>query len=136
VLQKPYLARYTALEFTTYTIWAGTLLLVPFLPRLASHIQSYPLSTTAAVVYLGVFPSAIGYVAWAYVLSQIPVSRAVALLYLIPPVAILVAWGWLSEIPAPLSLIGGVVTLAGVALVNRTRERLSGADEASASRGA
>jgi len=125
VIQKQFLTRYTALEFTTYTIWAGTLLLLPFLPRLVSHVRSYSPSATAAVVYLGVVPSAVGYVTWAYVLSQIPVSRAAAFLYLIPPLAVLVAWGWLSEVPAPESLIGGAISLVGIALVNRDRERAS-----------
>jgi drug/metabolite transporter (DMT)-like permease len=34
VVQKPYLKRYSPLEFTAYTIWAGTLFVSPFLPGL------------------------------------------------------------------------------------------------------
>ena len=50
VVQKPYLARYTALEFTTYSIWAGTLLLLVFAPGLPSAVRSAAPVESAAVV--------------------------------------------------------------------------------------
>jgi drug/metabolite transporter (DMT)-like permease len=42
-----------------------------------------------------------------------------AALYLVPPVAIVVAFVWLGERPRPIALAGGVVTIAGVVLINR-----------------
>jgi drug/metabolite transporter (DMT)-like permease len=84
------------------------------------------MSATIAVVYLGVFPSAIAYATWAYVLAQIPASRAATLLYLVPVLAIGAAWVWLSEVPTVMSLIGGAIVLSGVVLVNtRRREEKS-----------
>ena len=121
VVLKHYLKRYTPIEFTTYTVWAGTLFLLVFVPGLAQPLWSAPLSATASVVYLGIFPSAIGYVTWAYVLADIPVSRAAGFLYLIPPLAIVIAWVWLSEMPGLLSILGGVTILVGVGMVNVTR---------------
>ena len=38
--QKPYLDRYGALPFTAYAIWAGTVLLLPFLPALIGELRS------------------------------------------------------------------------------------------------
>lgn len=127
ILQKPYLRKYSALQLTTYIIWTGTIFLLPFLPSLIKTIPTAPISATIAVVYLGIFPSAIAYATWAYLLSQIPASRAATLLYLVPVLAILVAWAWLSEVPTVLSLMGGAIVLSGVVLVNsRTRgEKLS-----------
>lgn len=127
ILQKPYLRKYSALQLTTYIIWTGTIFLLPFLPSLIKTIPTAPISATIAVVYLGIFPSAIAYAMWAYLLSQIPASRAATLLYLVPVLAILAAWVWLSEVPTVLSLIGGAIVLSGVVLVNsRTRgEKLS-----------
>jgi drug/metabolite transporter (DMT)-like permease len=49
-------------------------------------------------------------------------SRAASFLYLIPPTAYLIAWLWLAEVPTLVSVVGGVVTLAGVPIVN-TRGR-------------
>jgi drug/metabolite transporter (DMT)-like permease len=124
VLQKPYLEKYGALAFTTYAIWAGTLLTLVFLPGLTSQIETSPAGTTLAMVYLGVFPTAIAYVTYAYAFSRMSAARAVSFLYLIPVLAYLIAWLWLGEVPTLLSVVGGIVTLSGVVIVNvRGRRR-------------
>jgi drug/metabolite transporter (DMT)-like permease len=119
--QKPYLGKYGALPFTTYAIWAGALLLLPFLPALIREVRSAPAGATLAIVYLGVFPTIVAYTTAAYVFSVLPASKAVTLEYLFPPVAMVIAYLWLGEVPTALSVVGGTVALAGVALVNRRR---------------
>lgn len=39
-------------------------------------------------------------------------------MYCVPPVATLLGFVWLGEIPGTLGIIGGVLALGGVALVN------------------
>ena len=70
ILQKHYLGRYSALEFTAYSIWFGTALMLPFGNGLVHTLRTAPASATLAVIYLGIFPGALAYVAWAYVLSH------------------------------------------------------------------
>jgi drug/metabolite transporter (DMT)-like permease len=119
VAQKPYAAKYGALRFVTYAVWTGTAFLMVFAPGLLSEMQTAPPDATLAVIYTGIFPGAIGYTLWSYVLARMPASLAGSFLYLIPALAAIIAWAWLGETLDPSSLLGGVLILAGVIVVNR-----------------
>lgn len=117
VLQRPYLKRYSPFQMTAVGIWAGTALMAAlWLPGLIPAIRHAPLAPTLSILYLGVLPGALAYVTWAYALSRVPASLLGTALYLEPPIAIAIAFVWLGELPASLTILGGVIAIAGVVI--------------------
>lgn len=121
---KPLLARYTGLELACYAMWTGTALLLPAAPSAIHGLAHAPMPAVGAAIYLGVLPSALGFVVWGYPVARLPVATSTAALYLVPPVALVVAFVWLGEIPRPIELLGGLISIAGVVLINSRRGRL------------
>ena len=122
-LQKRHSHRYDGLTMVCYTVWSGTVFLLIYLPGLLGEVLNAPLRVNVAVGVLGVFPSALAYLAWAYVLNHMDVSRASMSLYLTPPMAIAIASVMLGELPSPMVIVGAVVVLASVLALNLRRER-------------
>ncbi|MBS3956940.1 MAG: DMT family transporter [Clostridiales bacterium] len=118
IVSKPLLKKYSALEFTAYAIWAGTVPMLVFAPGLIEQHQVASHSATLSVLYLGVFPGAIAYALWSYALARMPASLLSSFLYAQPVIAVIIAWFWLAEIPALLTIAGGLISLAGVVVVN------------------
>jgi drug/metabolite transporter (DMT)-like permease len=116
--QKPLLKRYSPIQFTSCAIWFGTLFLLVFAPGLPQAIQAAPVDALVAVVYLGVFPGALGYATWSYVLAHLPASTAASFIYLVPAFALVIALVWLGEVPSLTAVLGGLLVVVGVIVVN------------------
>lgn len=116
VFQKRYLMKYGALPFTAYTIWAATVLMMIHSQGIVSSLLNAPLGTTLSAIYLGLFPTVIAYFALAYITEKTGASEAASSLYLTPVAAFLIAWLWLGETPALLTILGGIITLTGISL--------------------
>ncbi|MFJ1734269.1 DMT family transporter [Streptomyces sp. NPDC088254] len=122
VAQKPALRRASALQVTTFGCLVGAVLCLPFAGQLVSEAAKAPVSATLNMVYLGVFPTALAFTAWAYALARTTASRMGATTYAVPALVVLMSWLTLGEVPGPLTLTGGALCLAGVA-VSRSRAR-------------
>ena len=118
IMQKRFMHKYTSLELATYMMWTGTVFMLVFTPELLRQLPAATLTPTLSIVYLGLFPAAISYVAWSYTLSRVPASTATSFLNLSPVLALLISWLWLNEVPAPLEIVGGIVVIMGVLIVN------------------
>ncbi|MGW7358490.1 DMT family transporter [Streptomyces sp. NPDC054802] len=122
VAQKPALAHGSALQVTTFGCLVGTVACLPFAGQLVGQAADAPLSATLNMVYLGVFPTALAFTTWAYALARTTAGRMGATTYAVPALVVLMSWLALDEVPGLLTLAGGALCLAGVA-VSRSRPR-------------
>ncbi|PFB60335.1 EamA family transporter [Bacillus cereus] len=118
VFQTSYLKKYGFLPFTIYTILSSTVCMLIFLPRIYTEILAAPLEVNLSVIYLGVFPTVLPYIALAYIISRAGASEATSSLYLTPITACFVAWIWLGEVPTLVSIIGGGITILGIVIAH------------------
>jgi drug/metabolite transporter (DMT)-like permease len=126
VTQKVVLRLLTPLQTIFICCAIGVVFFLPFTPQLVREAGDAPAGSIGWIVYLGIFPTAIGFVTWAFALTRTDAGRLGATTYLVPPLSILLGWLWLGESPARLAYLGGALCLAGVAL-SRAR-RVSRAD--------
>ncbi|WP_435810263.1 DMT family transporter [Streptomyces mirabilis] len=122
VAQKPALGRASALQVTTFGCLVGTVACLPFAGQLVHDVADAPATATLNVLYLGVFPTALAFTTWAYALARTTASRMGATTYAVPALVVAMSWLFLDEVPALLTLAGGALCLAGVA-VSRSRPR-------------
>ena len=116
VVQKPALGRNSAFQVTWIACTVATVACLPFAPTLVRDLGGAGTSAVAWTIYLGVGPTAIGFVLWAYALKRTTAGRLGSLTYLAPPIAILLGWVVLGETPPMLAVAGGALCLGGVVL--------------------
>lgn len=108
------------------SVWLGCLIgavvCLPFTPALLSEIPDASATDLLWLIYLGVFPTAIGFTTWSYALKRISAGQAASTTYLVPAVATLISWLVLDEVPAALAFVGGALCLFGV-MVTRLKPR-------------
>lgn len=119
VAQKPLLARVSALQVTWLACTVGAVTCLPFAPSLIGEVDDASGSAIGWMVYLGLVPTAIAFLTWAYALSRTTAGRMGSTTYLVPPIAILMGWAILGETPPALAYLGGALCLAGVVLTRR-----------------
>ncbi|GAB3002352.1 DMT family transporter [Saccharothrix stipae] len=104
-------------------IWLGcvvaTAVLLPWLPQLVGELRVAPAGAVLSAVYMGVFPTAIGFTAWAYALRRTDAGRLSATTYAVPAVSVLMSLVLLGEVPTVHGLVGGAICLVGVAISRR-----------------
>lgn len=122
LLQKPTL-RHVRPAFSTWLGCSiGALVCLPFAPRLLDQLAVASMGEVAWLVYLGLLPTAVGFVAWSYAIERLSAGTVASTTYLVPATAILVSWLVLGEVPVALAFAGGALCLAGVA-ITRWRPR-------------
>ena len=125
VVQKPVLSRVPSFQVTWIGVLAATIACLPFAPSLAAELPKASAAAIAWTVYLGTFPTAIGFATWSFALGRTKAGQLGTLTYLAPVVAVLLGWVVLGETPPWLALAGGVLALGGVYWARRTPAKAS-----------
>lgn len=117
VIVRPLVARYGPLPVLAYTLLFGAPPLVLF--SLPSFLAT-PLGSVSPAVWIGlvwaiVVSAFLGWLVWAWVNAVRGVARSAPLMYLMPPIAGVVAWITLGETFTWLKIAGAAMTMAGVA---------------------
>ncbi|WLV24945.1 DMT family transporter [Aciduricibacillus chroicocephali] len=123
VFQKPLLGKYNAIELTAYFTWAGTLPMLVFAPGVINNLREATLQAHLSAVYVGVFAAALAYVIWAMALSIGDPGSVSTMMYLEPPLALIIAFVWLGEWPHTVSLIGGAIAIGSLLFVHFMEKR-------------
>lgn len=120
--QKSWTQRYGAEAVTAVTLLGGALGAAPFGLGLAHALETAPMSRRAALLWLGVAPTFLGYLTWNLAIHRASATKVSSFIYCSSPLAVLIGWLWLGERPGALTLLGGAVVIGGVILAN-TRAR-------------
>lgn len=126
LVQKAKLTGLDRMRVTWLGCLVGTVVLLPFAPRLVSELTTARTGAVLGMLYLGVFSTAVGFTTWAYALSRSSASKLSPVGYLVTVVAVLLSWLLLREVPEPVVLLGGIICLLGVVLTRWGGTRSSG----------
>jgi drug/metabolite transporter (DMT)-like permease len=118
VAAKPLIERHGGVVVMTYAVLLGSLPVV--LISLPAGLQ-VPWTRLGAAVWVGLvyavlISAFLGWLVWGWVNAIRGVARSAPLMYLMPPVAGLVAWAVTGESYTGIKLAGAALALAGVAL--------------------
>ncbi len=117
VLSRPLADRYGPLIVLSYTLLFSMPVMLPLTWPFFGDLKAASLGVAvwAALFWALVVCSFLGWLLWTWVNSVRGVARSAPFMYLMPPVAGVVAWLTLGEQFTWLKLAGAAVTMAGVA---------------------
>lgn len=116
------LRRHSPLVTTTWAIVAGTLFIAPLgIAQLATTDLPEVMgpSIVFAILYAGALAAGFANVIVFHGVKLLGPTRVTALQFLVPPLAVVMAAIFLGEPIRPVQVVGGVIILAGVALLRR-----------------
>jgi drug/metabolite transporter (DMT)-like permease len=123
VAAKPLIERHGGVVVMTYATLLGAVpvLLVSLPAGLKVDWASVPLAIWAGLLWAVVVSAFAGWIVWGWINAVRGVARTAPLMYLMPPVAGLVAWWVTGEGYGAIKLLGAAVTLIGVAIAQFAR---------------
>ena len=120
ILQRKLTKTYSALQASTYSIFFATIMLCIFLPGSINKAIHAPLIQILYVLILGVFSSAIAYIAWAKAISLTEKTTYVSnYMFVTPFLTTILGFIMINEIPDKATILGGIIILSGLFIFNK-----------------
>ncbi|MCL2000259.1 MAG: DMT family transporter [Planctomycetes bacterium] len=117
ILQRRLAGLTGPMQATAYSCFTGAVPLLFFVPAAIHQIALAPGWATAMALYMGVFPTAAGYLCWIKALGLAEKTSQVAnYMFLTPFLALLLECAIIAQAPDAGALFGGGIILAGLAL--------------------
>lgn len=117
LLQRKLTRAYPALQTTSFSIFAGTLMLGAFAPAGFAELYGAPAKALISLAILGVFSSAAAYVSWSKALAKAKKASSVSnYMFITPFLASVMGFILAGEKPDLATVAGGSVILAGMAM--------------------
>lgn len=107
------------LSVSVQMIMAGFILLaIQYIISPTINFETFSIRSSFAVLYLAIFGSVIGYVAYSYLISQLPSTKVSVLSYVNVVVALFLGWLILDEIVSDKMIYATFIIIFGVVIVN------------------
>ncbi|MEQ1805004.1 MAG: DMT family transporter, partial [Burkholderiaceae bacterium] len=122
VTAKPLIERFGGVTVMTYATLLGSapVVLVSLPAGLAVNWAQVSAAIWAGTLWAVLISAFLGWMVWGWINAVRGVARSAPLMYLMPPVAGVVAWGLTGETFTAAKLAGAAITLVGVALAQFT----------------
>ncbi len=107
------------MNICTQMFFAGIILILiqfHFTPIIV--IENFSTRSLLAVIYLAVFGSVVGYIAYSYLITQLPSTKVAVLSYVNVIVALFLGWLILNEVISARIIVATLLIISGVVIVN------------------
>lgn len=117
LLQRGLARSYSPLQINAYSFFVSIVPMLVFLPDAVRELSVSPWWKTLIVIYMGIFPSAISYLAWVKSLSMAPRTSATTnYMFLTPLLTAVLEFTLMGLWPDAPTIVGGAVILFSLAL--------------------
>ena len=107
--------------------WLGcavaAIALMGFAPQTIHELAHVRAGDILLAVYLGVFPTALGFLLWAFALSRSTAGSLGSTTLAVPAIAVLMSWVLLDQLPTATAGVGGTICLVGVVIATARLRR-------------
>jgi drug/metabolite transporter (DMT)-like permease len=100
---------------------AAAIAVMPFAPQTVHELAHARAGDILLAVYLGAFPTALGFLLWGFALSRSTAGSLGSTTLAVPAIAVLMSWILLDQLPTATAGIGGAVCLIGVVIATVRR---------------